>query len=353
MRAMRLHRAAPVESSPLVLEHVTVPTPAPGELLVKVAFCAVCRTDLHVIEGELPETRYPLVPGHMIVGRVVERPEGARVSRSPGISPDRLAPGGGDPAAELAPGTRVGVAWLRSTCGQCPYCASGRENLCERARFTGYHADGGYAEYATVPARWAYPIPADFSDESAAPLLCAGIIGFRALRLSGIRPGQRLGLVGFGNSAHVVAQLARARGCELVVASRGERHRSFARELGATWAGDVLELEPGSLDAAILFAPAGELVPPMLRALRRGGTLACAGIHMSPIPALDYDRELFGERVLTSVTANTRADGLELLAEAAAIPIETRTTLYPLERANEALQALKHDELQGAAVLRI
>ncbi len=332
MRAMRLHRCAPVEEAPLSAEDVPAPEPGPDEVLVQVSMCAVCRTDLHVVEGDLPEPRLPLVPGHMIVGRVAEP---ARTGAGP------------------ARGERVGVAWLRRTCGVCRHCRSGSENLCERARFTGYHEDGGYAELARAPAAWTYPLPAGFPDEAAAPLLCAGIIGYRALQLSGVCPGERLGLVGFGNSAHIVLQLARHRGCEVAVASRGGLHREHALALGASWVGELAELEPGSLDAAILFAPAGELVPPLLRALRRGGTLACAGIHMSPIPTIDYDCELFGERVLRSVTANTRADGLALLREAAAIPIRPRTTVFPLEQANEALSRLKHDRLQGSAVLRI
>ncbi len=333
MKAMRVHRTALAEDEPLVLDDVPVPEPAPDEVLVRVRVCSVCRTDLHVVEGDLPETRRPLTPGHMVVG-VVER-LGAEVE-----PPD--APRVGD---------RVGVAWLRGTCGACAFCASERENLCEDARFTGYHADGGFAEYTTVPARWAYPIPDGFPDESAAPLLCAGIIGYRALTLSGIRPGERLGLYGFGNSAHIVMQLARARGCEVHVASRGGEHRELAMEMGASHVAEVLE--PESLHAAILFAPAGELVPPGLRALRRGGTLACAGIHMSPIPRIDYDTELFGERVLRSVTANTREDGLGLLREAARIPIRPHTRLFPLEEANSALIDLKSDRIRGAAVLKI
>jgi len=329
MRAMRLHESAPIATAPLVLEDVPRPEPGPDELLVRVHVCAVCRTDLHVIEGDLAEAKRPITPGHMVVGSLVEA-------------------GGG-----FARGDRVGVAWLRGTCGDCPHCAHGRENLCAAARFTGYHADGGYADYVTVPAAWAYPIPAGFEDTAAAPLLCAGIIGYRALSLSGVRPGERLGLVGFGNSAHIVAQIARARGCELFVASRGGRHRELAEELGAAWVGAADALEPESLDAAILFAPAGELVPPILRALRRGGTCACAGIHMSPIPSIDYDTELFGERVLRSVTANTRADGLGCLREAAAVPIRPRVTEYPLEEANRALLDLATDRVQGAAVLRV
>lgn len=334
MKAMRVHRSAPVDDASLRLEEVERPEPAPGELLVRVRVCAVCRTDLHVVEGDLPETRRPLTPGHMVVGEVAGHGAGVR-----------------DDLPETRRGARVGIAWLRDTCGGCEYCATERENLCPDARFTGYHADGGYAEYTTVPAAWAYPIPDHFPDESAAPLLCAGIIGYRALHLSGVRPGETLGLYGFGNSAHLVLQLARARGCEVHVASRGGAHHDLAREMGAARVAEVLE--PESLHGAILFAPAGEIVPPALRALRRGGTLACAGIHMSPIPAIDYDTELFGERVLRSVTANTRADGLGLLREAARLPIRPHTTVFPLEEANAALQALAADRIRGSAVLRV
>ncbi len=331
MKAQRLHGTAAIEEHPLRLEDVPQPVPARGELLVRVLACGVCRTDLHVLEGDLAPTALPLVPGHMVVGEVVGR--------------------GAETAPDPPEGTRVGIAWLRGTCGACGHCASGRSNLCLDARFTGYHADGGYAEYAVVPTDWAYPIADELSDAEAAPLLCAGIIGYRALRLSEARPGDVLGLWGFGNSAHIVLQLARARGSEVHVFSHREEHRSLAREMGASNVGASDEAAPGSLDAAILFAPVGELVPPALRALRRGGTLACAGIHMSPIPAIDYETELFGERTLRSVTANTREDGDELLAEAARAGVRPHTTLYPLERANEALCDLKAGRIRGAAVL--
>jgi propanol-preferring alcohol dehydrogenase len=335
VRAWRLHASAPAGEHPLSLEEIPRPRPAADELLVRVRACGVCRTDLHVVEGDLPEATRPIVPGHMVVGQVVDAGEDVDL-------------GAGGPGA----GDRVGIAWLRSTCGTCDACADGRENLCPNARFTGYHVDGGYAEYATVPAAWAYPIPDGLSDLEAAPLLCAGIIGYRALRLSGVRPGQRLGLYGFGNSAHIVLPIARARGCEVFVASRAESHRSLALELGASWAGETSEMPPG-LHAAILFAPAGELVPPALRALRPGGTLACAGIHMTRIPSIDYDTELFGERVLRSVTANTRADGLELLEEASRIGLRPRVTEYALDEAGDALADLASDRVSGAAVLRV
>ena len=329
---MLLDRPEPVESSPLHLREVAAPSPGPGEVLVKIRVCGICRTDLHVIEGELPQARLPLIPGHQTVGIV-----------------ERL----GKNVCALKEGDRVGIAWLRQTCGSCEFCRSRRENLCQEARFSGYHVHGGYADYAVVPESFAYPIPPTFTDQEAAPLLCAGIIGYRALRLSGILPGQRLGLYGFGASAHIAIQIARAWGCEVYVCSLREEHRRLARELGAKWAGAAAEAPPDLLHGAILFAPAGELVPPALRALQRGGTLAVAGIHLSAIPSLDYERDLFGERVLRSVTANTRQDGLDLLREAAAIPIRSRTHVYRLEEANQALQALKAGTFAGAAVLKV
>lgn len=332
MKAMLLDRAGDVASDPLQLRDLPVPLPGPGEVLVKVQVCAVCRTDLHVIEGELPDVKRPLIPGHQVVGTVA-----------------RLGAG----VTEVQEGDRVGIAWLQGTCGICEFCKSGRENLCLKARFTGYQVDGGYAEYAVVPARFAYPIPPAFADEAAAPLLCAGIIGYRALRLSGIKPGQRLGLYGFGASAHIAIQIARHWGCQVYVSSLKAEHQALARELGAVWVGGAQDVPPDSLHGSIIFAPAGELVPPALRALERGGTLALAGIHMSPIPSLDYDRELFGERILRSVTANTRQDGIDLLREAAAIPIKPHTVRFPLASANEALQALKAGAFQGAAVLTV
>jgi propanol-preferring alcohol dehydrogenase len=251
------------------------------------------------------------------------------------------------------PGDRAGIAWLQGTCGACEFCAEGRENLCEHPRFTGYQVQGGYAELCVTSAAWAYRIPEIFSDAEATPLLCAGIIGYRALRLTGVRPGQRLGIYGFGNSAHVTIQVARHWGCEIFVCSLRPEHQALARELGAAWVGGAAEAPPAPLHGAIMFAPAGELVPGALRALRPGGTLACAGIHMTPIPGIDYDSDLFRERVLRSVTANTRQDGLDLLREAAAIPIRTHTRDYPLAEANRALRDLKAGRIRGAAVLQI
>lgn len=332
MKAMILDHTGDVSTNPLHCREVPIPIPRPGEVLVKVHVCAVCRTDLHVIEGELADVKRPLVPGHQVVGTVTLL--GAGVS-------------------EVHEGDRVGIAWLQGTCGLCDFCRSGRENLCLRAQFTGYQVDGGYAEYAVVPARFAYPIPPGFTDDEAAPLLCAGIIGYRALRLSGIKPGQRLGLYGFGASAHIAIQIARHWGCRVYVSSLKAEHQTLARELGAVWVGGAQDMPPDALHGSIIFAPAGELVPPALRALERGGTLALAGIHMSSIPSLDYDHELFGERILRSVTANTRQDGIDLLREAAAIPIKPHTVRFPLSAANEALQALKAGSFQGAAILSL
>ena len=327
---MVLHQTADVSNNPLRLHDRPTPTPNSGQVLVKIHVCGVCRTDLHVVEGELPDIKLPLIPGHQAVGTVTQV---------------------GSDVTELKKGDRVGIAWLQGTCGQCEFCTSGRENLCLSAQFTGYQVDGGYAEYAVVPARFAYPIPSIFSDDEAAPLLCAGIIGYRALRLSGIKPGQRLGLYGFGASAHIAIQIARHWGCQVYVNSLKQEHQELARQLGAVWVGGVSEVPPDKLHGSIIFAPAGELVPPALRALERGGTLALAGIHMSPIPSLDYDRDVFGERVIRSVTANTRQDGIDLLREAAAIPIKPHTVRFSLEEANRALQELKAGAFQGAAVL--
>jgi propanol-preferring alcohol dehydrogenase len=309
-----------------------MPLPGSEDLLVRVRCCGICRTDLHVIEGELVDPALPLIPGHQVVG-VIERVGSAVRGRQIG--------------------ERVGIAWLQRICGSCEFCRSGRENLCLSARFTGYQVPGGYAEYAVVPASFAYSIPNAFSDEQAAPLLCAGIIGYRALRLSGIQPGQRLGLYGFGASAHIAIQIAHHWGCEVYVCSLKPEHQRLARELGAKWVGGAAEPPPVSLHGSIIFAPAGGLVPPALRALERGGTVALAGIHMSQIPPLDYDRDLFGERTIRSVTANTRQDAVEFLHEAAAIPIRPRTRRFRLEEANQALQALKAGTIAGAGILTV
>lgn len=329
---MVLAQDGDVGTNPLALKELPAPQPGPGQVRVKVRVCGVCRTDLHVVEGELPPSARPIIPGHEIVGIV-----------------DRIGPG----VHQIKEGDRVGIAWLQETCRTCEFCRNGRENLCTQATFTGYHVDGGYAEYAVVSETFAYPIPAIFNDVEAAPLLCAGIIGYRALRHSQVRPGQRLGLYGFGASAHITIQVARSWGCSVYVCSLREEHRSLARELGAVWVGTAEEAPPDTLHGAIIFAPAGELVPPALRALEKGGTLALAGIYMTAIPSLDYGHELFHERTLQSVTANTKQDGLDLLHEAAAIPIQTHTQSFKLEEANEALQRLKAGTIQGAGVLEM
>jgi len=326
---MVLHGQAPIEHEPLRAEDRALPTPAADELLIRVRACGVCRTDLHLIEGDLPPHRAPIVPGHQVVGVVETAPSGAA----------------------FAVGDRVGVAWLRGTCLRCEYCTSGRENLCPEARFTGWDADGGYAQYAAVPAAFAYAIPGAFTDVEAAPLLCAGIIGFRALERAEMPPRGRLGLWGFGSSAHVTLQIARARGARVYVFTREGSHRKLAEDLGAVWTGDVDDAPPEPLDSAIVFAPVGALVPVALERLGRGGTLALAGIYMTPTPPLDYTRHLFYERQVRSVTANTRTDGVRLLAEAARIPVRLATTTFPLDDANRALQALKQGEFAGSGVL--
>jgi alcohol dehydrogenase, propanol-preferring len=332
MKAMVLTSTGDVSTDRLSLQIMPVPEPGPDDVQVRLTVCGICRTDLHVIEGDLEKPKLPLIPGHQAVGVI------SRV---------------GSNVTGLTVGERIGIAWLQNTCGECEFCRSERENLCLAARFTGYQVDGGYAEYAVVPATFAYPIPETFADEEAAPLLCAGIIGYRALRLSHIQPGQRLGLYGFGASAHIAIQVARHWGCEVYVCSLKPQHQALARDMGAVWVGGAADRPPLPLHGSIIFAPAGELVPPALRALERGGTLALAGIHMSQIPPLDYDREVFGERVIRSVTANTRQDGLDLLREAAAIPIRSRTQRFPLAEANHALQALKAGVINGAGVLTI
>ncbi len=329
---MVLEKPADVQAGPLALRDVPVPEPGPGRVRVRVQVCGVCRTDLHIVEGELPQAKRPVVPGHEVVGIVDQVGKGVSTVRE---------------------GDRVGVAWLQETCGRCEFCRAGRENLCGQARFTGYHVDGGYAEYLLVPAVFVYPLPPALSDDETAPLLCAGIIGYRALRLSGVKPGQRLGLYGFGASAHITIQVARHWGCAVYVCSLRDQHRTLARELGAVWVGEATDMPPDKLHGAIIFAPVGDIVPPALRALEKGGTVAIAGIHLTPIPAIDYDRDLFQERILRSVTANTRQDAVDLLREAAAIPIRPRTQRFRLEEANVALQALKAGNINGAGVLKI
>ena len=332
MRAMVLDAPAPIESRPLRLVDLPVPDPGPGEIRVRVRLCGVCRTDLHVVEGDLAPQRSPIVPGHQVVGVV-----------------DALGAG----CRRLAVGQRVGIAWLRATCGTCAYCRRGAENLCPAARFTGWHEHGGYAECAVVREDFAYALPDVIADAEASPLLCAGIIGYRALRRANIQPGSRLGLYGFGASAHIAIQVARHLGCRVFVMTREARHRALATTLGAEWTGGATDPPPEPLDSAVLFAPAGELVPPALATLDRGGTLALAGIYLTDVPPLDYQRHLFYERTLQSVTANTRQDGIDLLRIAAEIPIRPHTVPFKLEQANDALRQLKHDGFEGAAVLQV
>lgn len=329
MKACLLHAPAPAATNPLEFTDAPVPEPGKGEVLLRVSCCGVCRTDLHVVEGELPPRKSPLIPGHQVVGIVRKLGEGAH---------------------RFAPGARVGVPWLHSTDLTCEFCRSGRENLCDQPTFTGYTVDGGYAEYAVAPEAFVYPIPESFPDEQAAPLLCAGIIGFRCLRLSGIGRGGRLAFYGFGSAAHVAIQVARHWGAEVYAATRGAKHQQLALQLGAAWAGEATDEPPAKLDAAIVFAPAGELVPPALKALKKGGVLVLGGIHMSPIPSFDYNL-LYQERVIRSVANNTRQDGEDFLRTAAEIPVRMQVTSYPLGDANRALNDLKSDRVNGSAVL--
>ncbi|HXU67749.1 MAG TPA: zinc-dependent alcohol dehydrogenase family protein [Polyangia bacterium] len=330
MRAFTLEHQASIATAPLRLVDVPDPEPRAGEVRVRVHVCGICRTDLHVIEGDLPLVKRPIIPGHQVVG-VVDR-----------VGPD---------CRRFRVGDRIGIAWLRETDGTCDFCRRGQENLCPASHYTGWHADGGYAELAVVREDFAYAIPARFSDEEAAPLLCAGIIGYRALMRARVPDGGRLGIFGFGSSAHITMQVARHRGCEVYVSTRGEAHRRLALELGAAWAGAADALPPVPLDGAIVFAPAGEIVPPALRSLRKGGTVALAGIHMSPIPAMDYEPHLFHEKSLTSVEANTRRDGEELFAIAAAIPIRPRRRDFAFADANQALDTLARDGIDGTGIL--
>lgn len=334
MKAWSLETHAAITEHPLHLTEMPQPSPAADEVLLRVNACGICRTDLHVVEGELPTRRSPLIPGHQIVGHVVAR---------------------GERVTDFAIGDRVGLAWLNRTCGVCEFCIAGRENLCEQAMFTGWTIDGGYAEYTVAPAAFTYHLPDNFDDIQAAPLLCAGIIGYRCLRLTGLNEtdwnGARLGLYGFGAAGHVCIQLARARGAEVYVCTRDrERHQALAVELGATWVGDAMDEPPVKLHASIIFAPAGELVPVALKALRKGGSLVLGGIHMSPIPSFEYSL-IYGERVVRSVANNTRNDGREFLLEAARIPVHTHTQSFTFDKANEALVALKNDSIRGAGVL--
>lgn len=329
MRAARLYSPAPVETAPLVLEEWEAPLPGPGQVGIRVRACGVCHTDLHIIEGDLPPRRSPLVPGHQIVGTVDRL--------GPGVSPDLH-------------GARVGVTWLAYACGTCAFCGRGEENLCQEARFTGYDVDGGFAERTVARAAFVVPVPLVFDDASAAPLLCAGVIGYRALRVAGLQPGERLALFGFGASAHLAIQVARHWGCAVGVVTRGKEHRALAEELGARWAVEPGLMPPVPCDRAVVFAPSGEVVVAALRAVRPGGTVAVNAVTLDGIPAMPY-ATIYGERVLRTVSHLTRADAHAFLRLAAEIPARVVAESHSLEAANEVLLRLKRRELRAAAVL--
>jgi alcohol dehydrogenase, propanol-preferring len=331
MKACLLRAPSKIQSNPLQYIDVAEPEPCDREVLVRVQVCGVCRTDLHVIEGELPPKKSPLIPGHQVVGKVEQCGSGS---------------------TRFSKGARVGIAWLHKTEGTCGYCLRGEENLCDAPLFTGYSVDGGYAEWIVAPQDFVYPIPEEIADEHAAPLLCAGIIGYRCMRMADLHRGAKLGFYGFGAAAHVAIQVANYWGVDVFASTRDERHQKLALELGAKWAGGTLAAPPVQLDAAIVFAPAGEIVPAALKTLRKGGRLILGGIHMSDIPSFPYDL-LYQERMIRSVANNTRQDGEEFLKLAAEIPIRTHVQVYPLSEANRALNALKSDAIRGAAVLQV
>lgn len=329
MRRLLLPQPAPIESRPLRLRSGELPAPESGQLRLRVLACGVCHTDLHIVEGEITPPAYPIVPGHQIVGTV-----------------DAV----GDGVVDWAVGDRAGIAWLHGACGDCSFCRRGEENLCPQARITGFHTDGGYAEAVLAEASYAFPMPGEISDEQAAPLLCAGIIGYRSLRKADVSPGEIVGLIGFGASAHLAIQVARAWGCTVFVFSRGARHRQLALDLGAAWAGTIDQPPPSPLDRAVIFAPAGDLIPATLSQLRPGGTLAINAIHMTAIPSMPYST-IYGEKTLRSVTNATRRDGTEFLALAAQIGLRSTVMRYALDDANQALLDLKQGRIEGAAVL--
>src|SRR5271166_84224 len=329
MKACLLNSAAPIETQPLNFTDVPDPQPTGDQVRVRVSVCGVCRTDLHVVEGELPPRKSPVIPGHQVVGTVEKLGNGAHRYRI---------------------GDRVGIPWLHSTDQTCEYCRTGRENLCDHPTFTGYTVDGGYAEYAVAPEDFVYPLHESLSDQQVAPLLCAGIIGFRCLRLSGVNSGSRLAFYGFGAAASVAIQVARHWGAEVYACTRGKNHQQLATELGAVWVGEASDDPPVKLDAAIIFAPAGELVPPALKALKKGGVLVLGGIHMTAIPEIPY-KLIYQERSIRSVANNTREDGADFLRVAAEVPVRTQVQVYPLRDANRALNDLKSDRVNGAAVL--
>ena len=332
MKALILNEPGRIEDNPLKYTELPEPEPEAGELLIKVSACGVCHTDLHTVEGDITPPSYPVVPGHQVVGTVQSTGEGV---------------------SNFASGDRVGLAWLRSVCGHCTYCLSGRENLCDSIRFNGFHANGGYAEYVTAPSDFVYRIPESFSDVESAPLLCAGIIGYRSLVLSNANKGDKLALYGFGASAHVTIQVAKHNGCEVYVFSRSEAHLELAKELGAVWTGSLPETPDVLMNSSIIFAPAGDIVPEALRLTAPGGTVVTAGIYMSQIPPIDYAEHLYHEKTLRSATNSTRQDGTELLELAAKIPIKTNVQTFQLKDANEVLLMLKRGGIQGAGVLVI
>ena len=328
MKAAFLSEPRPVEKSPLTIGNFPAPACGADQVLLRVRACGVCRTDLHIVEGELPVLRQGVVPGHQIVGEVVE---GASM--------------------ELALGARVGVSWIGGTDGSCTYCQRGLENLCDEPTFTGYSVNGGYAEFVSARRDFVFPLPSALDDLHAAPLLCAGIIGFRSLRVAGVEPGDRVGLFGFGSSAHLVTHVLRAWGCPIYVSTRGESHRKLAEELGATWIGREIDRPPVELDRAVTFAPSGDVVVAALASLRKGGVVAVNAIHLDRIPEFDYDRLLWGERQIRSVANMTRDDARDFLRLAAEIGLRPRVTTFALDHVNEALQAVKRDEIDGAAVV--
>lgn len=331
MRAQVLTHADDIKNHPLQLQHVAIPRPERGQVLIKNHVCGICRTDLHVVEGDLKLKKLPIIPGHQIVGVVEEC---------------------GIEVRDFKPGDRVGVAWLQATCGRCRFCLTGRENLCPLAVFTGWTAPGGFADYTVAPTQFVYHLPDRYSDVQAAPLLCAGIIGYRSLKLMNIEDwaGRRIGIYGFGSAGHIAIQLLKCWGAEVYVCTRDIAHQELAQQLGAVWTGGTLDHPPALLDGAVVFAPVGEIIPAGLKALDRDGRLILAGIHMSPIPSFSYDI-LYGERMIKSVTNNTRQDGVEFLEEVVRCGVKTHVQVFPLEQANAALCALKYDHIQGSGVL--
>jgi propanol-preferring alcohol dehydrogenase len=332
MKAMVLREQSSIKGDPLEYRDVPDPDPEDDQVLIKIKACGICHTDLHEVEGDLPLVKKPVIIGHQVVG-IVEQV--------------------GKNAKKFKGGERVGVPWVYKTCGRCSFCKMGNENLCESALYTGYHVDGGYAEMMVSPEDFTYQIPEDFSDEEAAPLFCAGIIGYRALRLSDLRKGERLGLFGFGASAHMVIQVARHWDCEVFVFTRSEAHRELAKELGAAWAGRADDEPPAKVDRAISFAPAGKVVLAALHHLRKGGTLSINAIYLDRIPEMDYNKHIYYEKTVRSVASSTRQDAEEFLAIAGEIPIKSEIEVFPLEKANQALQLLKEGRINGACVLRI